>query len=98
MPANWMYLLRYYHLAGNEKALEAVNITLEKMANGGIYDHMGGGFSRYSVDPVWHVPHFEKMMYDNGQLVSLYSEAYRATKTHFTKKWSMRRLNMWSGK
>ena len=56
------------------------------MAYGGIYDQVGGGFSRYSVDKKWHVPHFEKMLYDNGQLVSLYSEAYQATKNELYKK------------
>lgn len=77
MPSNWAYLLRYHSLFGNEDALKAVNVTLESMANGGIYDHLGGGFARYSTDPDWHVPHFEKMLYDNAQLVSLYSEAYQ---------------------
>jgi uncharacterized protein YyaL (SSP411 family) len=57
-----------------------VETTLIKMANGGIYDLIGGGFSRYSTDSKWHVPHFEKMLYDNAQLVSLYSDAYLATK------------------
>ena len=56
--------------------LEHVELTLDKMAFGGIYDQIGGGFARYSVDKLWKAPHFEKMLYDNGQLVSLYSEAY----------------------
>lgn len=80
MPNNYEFLLRYYQLTGDEKALEAVETTLEKMAFGGIYDHVGGGFARYSVDGVWKVPHFEKMLYDNSQLVSLYAQAYQLTK------------------
>jgi len=80
MPNNWEFLLRYYHQTGNEKAFEAVTTTLDKMAFGGIYDHLGGGFARYSVDDKWKVPHFEKMLYDNSQLVSLYAQAYQQTK------------------
>src|SRR5690606_2682002 len=60
-----------------DSAHEIVRLTLQKMAFGGIYDHIGGGFARYSVDGRWHVPHFEKMLYDNAQLISLYSEAYQ---------------------
>lgn len=77
LPNNWTFLLRYAHLMQDEAARAAVGVTLQKMAFGGIYDHIGGGFARYSVDDLWHVPHFEKMLYDNGQLVSLYSEAYQ---------------------
>jgi uncharacterized protein YyaL (SSP411 family) len=76
MPNNWICLMRYAHLTGDESVAEAVKITLHKMAFGGIYDHIGGGFARYSVDGLWHVPHFEKMLYDNAQLISLYAEAY----------------------
>jgi uncharacterized protein len=76
MPNNWQCLMRYAHLFGDEDVATAVKLTLHKMAFGGIYDHIGGGFARYSVDGRWHVPHFEKMLYDNAQLVSLYSEAY----------------------
>lgn len=76
MPNNWQCLMRYAHLMQDESVAEAVRLTLHKMAFGGIYDHMGGGFARYSVDGRWHVPHFEKMLYDNAQLVSLYAEAY----------------------
>ena len=71
-------LLTNYH-SGKEKAIDAVNITLKRMANGGIYDHLGGGFARYSTDANWKVPHFEKMLYDNAQLVSLYSHAFQKT-------------------
>ena len=77
MPNNWEYLLMYSKTANNPKAEEAVYTTLDKIAMGGIYDQIGGGFARYSTDPIWKVPHFEKMLYDNGQLVSLYSKAYQ---------------------
>ncbi|MGB1205403.1 MAG: thioredoxin domain-containing protein [Chitinophagales bacterium] len=77
MPNNYQALLRYYDFSKNEKALAAVQTTLENMAFGGIYDQLAGGFARYSTDAVWLVPHFEKMLYDNAQLVSLYSEAYQ---------------------
>jgi uncharacterized protein YyaL (SSP411 family) len=76
LPNNWLFLLRYSYLANDEAAYVATLITLEKMALGGIYDQVGGGFARYSVDDRWHVPHFEKMLYDNGQLISLYAEAF----------------------
>ncbi len=79
MPSNYRYLLNYHVMTDDEDALEAVNITLTQMANGGIYDQLGGGFARYSVDADWIVPHFEKMLYDNGQLLSLYSQAYSLT-------------------
>lgn len=76
MPNNWQFLMRYAHLAQNEEVLGLVKLTLQKMAYGGIYDHLGGGFARYSVDGLWHVPHFEKMLYDNAQLIGLYAEAH----------------------
>ena len=76
MPANWIFLMRYAHLMKDEGIAENVKLTLQKMAHGGIYDQVGGGFARYAVDGVWHVPHFEKMLYDNGQLLSLYAEAH----------------------
>ncbi len=77
MPNNYEFLLRYGTLEQNQRVQEAVFVTLDKMARGGIYDQVGGGFSRYSVDGIWKVPHFEKMLYDNGQLIGLYSQAYR---------------------
>jgi uncharacterized protein YyaL (SSP411 family) len=77
MPNNTQFLMRYAHQTQDVKATEAVVVTLDRMATGGIYDHVGGGFARYSVDGNWHVPHFEKMLYDNGQLVSLYAQAYQ---------------------
>lgn len=76
MPNNWLLLMRYAHLMKDEEIAAQVKLTLHKMAFGGIYDHIGGGFARYSVDGRWHVPHFEKMLYDNAQLIGLYSEAY----------------------
>ncbi len=74
------FLLRYWKNTGSEKALEIVEETLEKMADGGIYDHLGGGFHRYSVDERWLIPHFEKMLYDNALLSRTYFEAYQATR------------------
>lgn len=85
MPSIYLFLLRYYHLTNNENALKHVELTLQKMAYGGIYDQIGGGFARYSVDSEWFAPHFEKMLYDNGQLVSLYAEAYSLTKNDLYK-------------
>lgn len=73
------FLLRYWKRTGTKKALDMVEVTLEKMANGGIYDHLGGGFHRYSVDDRWLIPHFEKMLYDNALLSRTYFEAYQAT-------------------
>jgi len=73
------FLLRYWKSTGSKNALEMVEKTLEKMANGGIYDHLGGGLHRYSVDERWLIPHFEKMLYDNAQLSRSYFEAYQAT-------------------
>ncbi|WP_340200363.1 thioredoxin domain-containing protein [Ascidiimonas sp. W6] len=77
MPVNFEFLLRYATYYKDEEIFSYVHTTLTKMAYGGIYDAIGGGFSRYSVDAIWHVPHFEKMLYDNGQLVSLYANAYK---------------------
>lgn len=76
MPNNWQCLMRYAYLMRDESVAAQVKLTLLKMAFGGIYDHIGGGFARYSVDGRWHVPHFEKMLYDNAQLLSLYVEAF----------------------
>lgn len=76
IPNNWLFLLRYGFHTQDNTVLEHVHFTLKKIASGGIYDHVGGGFARYSVDAEWHIPHFEKMLYDNALLVSLYCEAY----------------------
>ncbi|WP_407925222.1 thioredoxin domain-containing protein [Flavivirga rizhaonensis] len=85
MPNNYHFLLRYAYQTEDKKLQDYVNLTLKKMAYGGVFDQIGGGFSRYSVDAKWHVPHFEKMLYDNGQLVSLYSDAYLITKNELYK-------------
>ena len=85
MPAVTEYLLQNYYLTGNKKALDAASITLNKMALGGIYDHLGGGFARYATDNEWRTPHFEKMLYDNAQLISLYSHAYQITQNDLYK-------------
>lgn len=77
LPNNFQFLLRYAHLAKDQASNVITRLTLDKMAYGGIYDQLGGGFARYSVDSVWLVPHFEKMLYDNGQLVSLYAESFQ---------------------
>ena len=79
MPNNYHFLMRFGYQKKDNNLLEFVNLTLTRMAFGGIFDTIDGGFSRYSVDNKWHVPHFEKMLYDNGQLVSLYSDAYKLT-------------------
>jgi uncharacterized protein len=86
MPTNYQFLLQFGYLTKNEKLLDYVDLTLTKMAYGGIFDTVDGGFSRYSVDVKWHVPHFEKMAYDNGQLLSLYANAYKLTKNELYKE------------
>ncbi|MFH0757735.1 MAG: thioredoxin domain-containing protein [Bacteroidota bacterium] len=77
MPVNLAFLLHYGYQYGDKAVLGFVEKTLIKMARGGIYDQAGGGFSRYSVDRIWKVPHFEKMLYDNAQLVGLYAEGFQ---------------------
>jgi len=86
MPNNYEFLLRHSVQRNNVELLDYVLLTLDKIAYGGVYDHIGGGFSRYSTDAKWHVPHFEKMLYDNAQLVSLYSHAYSKTKKPLYKE------------
>ena len=86
MPNNYHFLLRYAHQNQDNELLDFVNLTLTKMAYGGVFDTVDGGFSRYSVDIKWHVPHFEKMLYDNGQLISLYSDAYKLTQNPLYKE------------
>lgn len=78
-PVGLNFLLHYYGRTGEQAALDMVLTTLRKMAAGGIYDHLGGGFHRYSVDAQWRVPHFEKMLYDQAQLVNVYLHAYQLT-------------------
>ena len=84
-PINLEFLLRYYARTGDEQALHVVTFTLRRMARGGIYDQIGGGFARYSVDAMWLVPHFEKMLYDNAQLSRLYLHAWQVTGEPFFK-------------
>ena len=79
MPVAWEYLMHHDYLRGDQKAREAVLVTLDNMAMGGIHDHVGGGFARYSTDSDWHVPHFEKMLYDNAQLMELYARGWQIT-------------------
>ena len=79
-PVTLSFLLRYHALTGNQEALEMVTETLRAMSAGGMHDHLGGGFHRYSVDQRWFVPHFEKMLYDQGQLAVSYLEAYQLTR------------------
>jgi uncharacterized protein YyaL (SSP411 family) len=86
MPGALAYLMHYGVVNENPSALSHVELTLTKMAFGGIYDQVGGGFARYSTDSFWKVPHFEKMLYDNAQLVSLYSQAYRQFKNPLFKE------------
>ena len=86
MPNNYKFILRYGHQENKQDLLDFVNLTLTKMAFGGLFDTVDGGFSRYSVDMKWHVPHFEKMLYDNGQLISLYADAYKLTQNPLYKE------------
>ncbi|MCI0664321.1 MAG: thioredoxin domain-containing protein, partial [Acidobacteria bacterium] len=80
------FLLRQYHRTKSESALRSVELTLEKMAKGGMYDQLGGGFHRYSVDEKWLVPHFEKMLYDNALLSRIYLDAFLATGKEFYRR------------
>ncbi|GBC70693.1 hypothetical protein HRbin02_00461 [Candidatus Calditenuaceae archaeon HR02] len=80
MPTSQLFLLRYWKLKGVSMALRMVEKTLDSIFLGGVYDHVGGGFHRYAVDRAWTIPHFEKMLYDNGMLIRLYAEAWAVTK------------------
>jgi uncharacterized protein len=84
-PAFGEFLLQHYYTSKNPLALNAATVTLKKMALGGLYDQVEGGFARYTTDSSWRMPHFEKMLYDNGQLISLYAHAYQLTKDAFYK-------------
>ncbi|WP_312792787.1 thioredoxin domain-containing protein [Sphingobacterium sp.] len=86
LPNNWSFFLKYAVLAQDQEILDHVHFTLKKIGSGGIYDQIGGGFARYAVDHYWHIPHFEKMLYDNGQLLSLYAEAYQHNNDPFYKR------------
>lgn len=85
MPNNWEFLMQYAYHTNDSAAMKQVDLTLDKMAMGGIYDQVGGGFARYSTDMLWKVPHFEKMLYDNAQLISLYSKAYKRSQNPLYK-------------
>lgn len=85
LPGSWQFLLAYGQRHQMEAVTQQVHLTLEKMGSGGIYDQIGGGFCRYSVDGQWKVPHFEKMLYDNALLLTLYSEAYSHKANHLYK-------------
>lgn len=86
LPNNYLFLLCYNFYENDIIVKKQLDLTLIKMAWGGIYDQLGGGFARYSTDVFWKVPHFEKMLYDNAQLVSLYTQAYKQTKNEIYKK------------
>ena len=85
MPSSSDFLMNYYFYTRDAEIFDHLTLSLDKMAKGGIYDQVGGGFARYSVDEYWKVPHFEKMLYDNAQLLSLYSNAFRLTKKSLYK-------------
>ncbi|MFS4466948.1 thioredoxin domain-containing protein [Maribacter sp. 2210JD10-5] len=86
MPVNLNFLLYFSHSQKDKEGLDYVYTTLNRMAWGGVYDHVGGGFSRYAVDTKWHVPHFEKMLYDNGLLIGLYAKAFALSKNNLYKR------------
>ncbi len=86
LPVSFGSLLTYHYMSRDPDALSLVKTTLTKMACGGIYDQIGGGFARYSTDALWRVPHFEKMLYDNAQLIKLYSDAWMVTKKPLYKE------------
>ncbi len=92
MPILYQYLLYYYSKTKNKELENHLILTLKNMAEGGIFDQLGGGFSRYATDNKWNIPHFEKMLYDNAQLISLYSNAYRKFKDPIYKTISERIL------
>jgi uncharacterized protein YyaL (SSP411 family) len=98
-PTFFNFLWRAFKRTGSKHYFEAVILTLNKICQGGIYDHLGGGFARYSTDPVWLAPHFEKMLYDNAQLIDLLTEAWRETKSQLyetrireTIDWALREM------
>ena len=96
MPNNYEALLKWGHLNSDEEALKLVYTTLDNMAQGGIFDAVLGGFARYSTDAEWKAPHFEKMLYDNGQLLDIYSQAYKKTKNPLYKK-TINKTIQWLG-
>lgn len=103
-PHNLLFLMRYAEVTQESNARKMVEIILEDMARGGIFDHIGGGFSRYSTDEMWLVPHFEKMLYDNALLLIAYTKAYQHTKrecfadtAHRTARYLLRELTSEEG-
>jgi uncharacterized protein YyaL (SSP411 family) len=88
------FLLRYFHRTKNAAAREMAEKTCVEMASGGIYDQLGGGFHRYSVDAVWLTPHFEKMLYDNAQLARNYLHLFQITKNEFYNESPSKRLSI----
>ena len=92
-PVRFNFLLRYYARFGEKGALQMTLETLRKMAESGVYDHLGGGFHRYSVDGQWRVPHFEKMLYDQAQMVCSYLDAYQITRDEFYAAIARQTLN-----
>lgn len=86
LPPHYEFMLHYWWSKDFQPAAEITTISLDKMGQGGIYDHLGGGFARYSVDAFWQIPHFEKMLYDNAQLISIYSKACQLTGREVYKK------------
>ena len=102
MPNIWHFLLRTQARQKNNEVISQLRLTLDRIALGGIYDHVGGGWTRYSTDADWKVPHFEKMLYDNGQLLELYSEAYLyfkqndiSPKSQQLYKWAAEKTILW---
>ncbi len=86
MANSWQFLLQYYQMTEDHFAAEALTKTLDELSSGGIYDQIGGGFSRYSVDDKWFAPHFEKMLYDNALLLNLFANAFKSfPKPHYKK-------------
>src|SRR5207248_1115342 len=85
-PPKLEYLLKIGSRTKSDELIKMVTLTLDKMAYGGIYDQLGGGFHRYSTERTWTVPHFEKMLYDNAQLAEVYARAYRLTKNSLYRR------------
>ena len=103
-PSFFKFLWRAYRRTSSPLFREAVTVTLDKMCQGGIYDHLGGGFARYATDAVWLVPHFEKMLYDNALLIELLTEVWQETQSPLyahrvreTVQWVLREMRVWDG-
>ena len=103
-PSFFKFLWRAYRRTSSPRFREAVTVTLDKMCQGGIYDHLGGGFARYATDAAWLVPHFEKMLYDNALLIELLTEVWQETRSPLyahrvreTVQWVLREMRVWDG-